>query len=296
MILVTGATGPSGAAVVREFARHKAPVRALVRNGTKARALELDALPGVDLVEGDMLRPDTLGAALDGVEHVLMISSVGERLVETQCTFIDAAKQAGVRHIVKFSGAESGIGFHPEAFRGTRAHEEAERYLERSGLAWTHLRPSQFMQMYLREPPTVAANRALIRPMGKARLSPVDIEDIAKVAFALLRSGGHDGKRYDMTGPEALTMADIAERISQAVGETIRHVDIAAEDYRQALSTAGVPSGYVDLLDEIYVERRKRLESRVWLGTHAAFRIEPTTFAAFARRNAAAFQGELVPS
>lgn len=292
MILVTGATGLNGSAVIREFAQQREPVRALVRNRAKARALELDTFPTVELVEGDMLQTETLGAALYGVNRVLMISAARERLVDTQCTFIDAAKTAGIHHIVKFSGADSGVDFNPQAFRGTRRHEEVERYLERSGLAWTHLRPSQFMQMYLREPPTVAANKALIRPMGNAKLSPVDVDDIAKVAFALLRDGGHEGMSYDMTGPEALTMTDVAERISQAIGKTIRYVDIAPENYRQTLSAAEIPQDFADVLDEVYAERRKRPESRVYLGTHEAFGVRPTTFAEFALRNAGVFRGE----
>jgi uncharacterized protein YbjT (DUF2867 family) len=296
MILVTGATGLNGSAVIREFARQKEPVRALVRNPAKARALGLDTLARVEIVEGDMLRPETLGPALDGVERVLMISSARERLVETQCTFIDAARKAGVRQIIKFSGAESGIGFNPEAFRGTRRHEEIERYLERSGLAWTHLRPSQFMQMYLREPPTIAAANALVRPMDDAKLAPVDVEDIAKVAFALLRNGGHEAKSYDMTGPEALPMADIADRISRAIGRTVPYVNIAPDEYRQVLSRAETPQDFADVLDEVYAERRKRPESRVHLGTHEAFGVQPTMFAEFARRNAAVFRGESAPA
>src|SRR5262249_34662450 len=114
--------------VIREFARQNTPVRALVRSRARARALEI--LPTVKFVEADMLRPETLGAALDGVDRVLMISSPDPRMVETQCTFIDASKKAGVRHIVKFSGAESGVGFNPKAFRFTRMHEQIERYLE----------------------------------------------------------------------------------------------------------------------------------------------------------------------
>lgn len=125
----------SGSIVIREFARQKTPVRALVRSRAKARALE--TLPTVEFVEGDMARPETLGAALHGVDRVLMISSSDPRMVETQCTFIDASKKAGVRHIVKFSGAESGIGFNPKAFRFTRMHAQIERYLEGSGLEWT---------------------------------------------------------------------------------------------------------------------------------------------------------------
>jgi uncharacterized protein YbjT (DUF2867 family) len=163
MVLVTGAAGLSGSIVIREFARQKTPVRALVRSRTKASALE--TLATVELVEADMLRPETLDAALRGVDRVLMISSSNARMLETQCTFIDAAKKAGVRHIVKFSGAESGIDFNPENFRFTRMHEEIERYLERSGLKWTHLRPSQFMQVYLREVPTIVTENALFLPM-----------------------------------------------------------------------------------------------------------------------------------
>src|SRR2546429_9308008 len=143
MILVTGATGLSGSAVIQEFARQSAKVRALVRNRAKERAFE--ALPTVEIVEGDMLRPQTLAAALSGVDRILMISTSDRHMVETQCMFIVAAKSAGVRHIIKFPGKESGIGFNPANFGPTRMHEEVERYLERSGLAWTHLRPSQFM-------------------------------------------------------------------------------------------------------------------------------------------------------
>jgi len=221
-----------------------------------------------------------------------MISSPDPQMVETQCTFIDASKKAGVRHIVKFSGAESGVGFNPKAFRFTRMHEQIERYLEGSGLAWTHLRPSQFMQVYLREVPTIVAENALFLPMGNAKLSPVDIEDIAKVAFAVLLNGGHEAKSYDMTGPEALTMTEIAERISQAIGKTIRYVDVAPEEKRRALLAAGTPPELTDAIDELFAERRKRLESRVYLGTHELLGIQPATFAEFARRNAALFRGE----
>ncbi|GHO62751.1 hypothetical protein KSC_016430 [Ktedonobacter sp. SOSP1-52] len=127
-------------------------------------------------------------------------------------------------------------------FRPTRMHEEVERYLERPGLAWTHLRPSQFMQFFLPHVPTGVdvAQNALIIPMENARLSPVDIEDIAKVAFALLRSSGHEGKSYDMTGPEALTMTEVAERISQAIGKTIQYVNVSLEPKRQALQAIGM--------------------------------------------------------
>lgn len=289
MILVTGAAGLSGSIVIQEFARQKTPVRALVRDRAKAQRLEV--LPGVEIVEGDMSRPETLGAALNGVKRVLVISTSAQEMVETQCTFIDACKQAGVPHVVKFSGAESGVGFDPNSFRFMQMHEAIERYLEGSGLAWTHLRPSQFMQIYFRELPTIKAADAIFLPMGSSKLSPVDLEDVAKVAFAVLQGEGHEGKSYEMTGPEALTMAEVAERISQASGKTVRYVDVTPEEKRKALLAAGIPPVFADALDELFAERRRRVESRVYLGTHEAFGIRPTPFAEFAHRNAAVFRG-----
>jgi len=294
MILVTGAAGLNGSTIMREFAGQQARVRALVRSRAQARVL--DALPTVEVVEGDMLKPDTLGAALDGVERVLLISSSNQQMVETQCTFIDACKKDGVRHVVKFSGAESCIGFDPRNFRFTRMHHDIERYLERSGLAWTHLRPSQFMQVYLRETPTIVAQSAIFLPAESITLSPVDIDDIAKVAFKILRTGGHESKSYDMTGPEALTMTDVAERISAAIGKAVRYVNVKPEERRRALLAAGISPALADALDEQTAERLKHPESRVYLRTHDAFQIRPTTFAQFAHRNANAFRGEAVLS
>ena len=287
MILVTGASGLSGSAVIREFARQAYPVRALVRSRAKAQTLE--TLPTVEVVEGDMLRAETLGGALEGVERVLLISSADQQMLEAQCAFIDAAKKAGVRHIVKFSGLNAALD---SPFLFTQMHAEIERYLQRSGLAWTHLRPSQFMQMYLREVPTIVAESAFFLPLEDAKLAPVDIEDIAKVAFALLHAEGHEGKSYAMTGPQALSMTEIAEQISLAIGKTVRYVNIAQVERRRTLLGAGVPPYFADALDVQGSLRRLGTEAVVHPETHAAFGIRPTTFAEFARRHAAAFRGE----
>jgi uncharacterized protein YbjT (DUF2867 family) len=213
-------------------------------------------------------------------------------MVDTQCAFIDAAKRAGVRHIVKFSGAESGIGFDAAKFRFTRMHEEIERHLEGSGVAWTHLRPSQFMQVYLREAPTIKAHSALLLPLENVRLSPIDIEDIAKIAFLLLRDGGHEGERLDMTGPEALSMAEIAALLSEVIGRAIRYVNVDPAERRRGMLAAGLPEYLVDAMDEQAAERRNRPESRVNLDVHRAFGVRATRFIEFARRNAAVFRGE----
>lgn len=287
MILITGAAGASGSAVIREFAGNNVPVRALVRHAARAR--ELEQFPTLDVVVGDMLRPETLGPVLDGVDRALLISSAGPEMLDTQCRFIDAARQAGVGHIVKFSGKESGIGFDPLRFRFTRMHELIEDYLEASGVAWTHLRPSQFMQVYLREGPIIAAERALFLPLENVALSPIDVRDVAKVAFAVLCGNDQEGKSYEMTGPEALTMSEVAERISRAIGRTVRYVDVAPAERRQALLAGGMSAYMADALDEQGEERRRRPTSKVNLSTHEAFAVRPTRFEEFAREHAQVF-------
>jgi uncharacterized protein YbjT (DUF2867 family) len=295
MLLITGGTGQNGRTTIGEFVREKRHVRVLVRNLAKASNIGLDRIAEVELVQGDMGKPDTLAAALDGVERVLMISSPTSDMLDTQCRFIDACERKGVRHVIKFSGAESGIGFDPAKFRFAQMHEDIEDYLEGSGLAWTHVRPSQFMQVYLREAPDIAAKGLLRLPFGSISLSPVDVGDIAKVAYRLLRDGGHESERLDMTGPEALTMNDIAARISTAVGKPVRYEAISAEDRRKSLLASGMPPDFADALDEQLTERLKRPQSRVYLGTHETFGIQPTTFAEFAERNANAFRGDVRP-
>lgn len=291
MILVTGTTGLSGSAIIREFARQNIPVRALFRAPAKARRFA--GMASVEPVQGDMLRPDSLTVALRGVDRVLMISSARERMVETQCTFIDAVKAAGVPYVVKYSGKESGVGFDPERFSGTRGHLEIERYLEASGLAWTHLRPSQFMQLYL--PGTLTGvdphRHELRMPIGESKLAPVDIEDVAKVAVALMCSDGHLGRAYDMTGPEALSMKEVCERISEATGSAFQYVDLPLTGKLAELRAEGMPEPTIRILTELFTERARRAESHLRLDTHRAFGVRPTSFREFALRNANAFRG-----
>ncbi|WP_406265508.1 SDR family oxidoreductase [Nocardia sp. NBC_00881] len=289
MRLLTGATGHAGSIVLREFARQQIPVRVLVRDpGTAAWIRDL---PTVEVVHGDMLVPESLTDAFDDVDRVLMISSPRDNMVQTQCRFIDAAQAAGVGHIVKFGGKESGTTFDANAFRGTRWHLEIEKYLENSGVAWTHLRPSQFMQFYL--PGTLTGvdphRQALVMPISESRLSPVDIADIAQVAVAMMQAEGIEGKAYDMTGPEALTMTEITDRISEATGRTFRYESVTPERKRALHAAEGLPPEVLDLLDEIYRGRLASPDSRVDLGAHREFGVEPTTFAEFARRYAADF-------
>jgi uncharacterized protein YbjT (DUF2867 family) len=289
MLLVTGAAGLTGSAVIDEFARRSLPVRALVRQ--PAQAARFEGLPTVEVAIGDMLDFASLPAALDGVDRALMISTAGLQMMDAQCTFIEAAKSAGVQHIAKVSGIDSGIGFDPYAFRAGRWHAHIERYLMRSGVAWTLIRPTQFMQFYL--PSTVTGvdpvARELVMPIGDSELTPVDIADIAKVAVALLHSNGHEGKSYFMTGPQALTMTQAVDEISRATGANFTYRPVTLEQKRRDLAAAGLPSEALDLLDELFSERARCTTSYVDISTHELFGVQPTTFAQFARKHTAEF-------
>ena len=286
-LLVSGAGGNSGRLIVQALAAQGQPVSALVRD--KANAAALGELPGISLYAGDMLHKDSLSAALDGVERALLISSANDRMVDTQCTFIDACKTAGVRHVIKFSGEESQQGYDPEKFRFTREHEQIEDYLENSGLAWTHLRPSQFMQVYLREVPLIRQTGALRLPLEQIEMSPVDLRDVAHIAAALMITGGQEGKALRITGPEALSMADIAARIGRIIGHTVPYVPISWPERAAALTTSGLPAYFIEALAGQAAERCRHPEAIVDTSTHQLFKITPTTFSHFASDHAAGF-------
>jgi uncharacterized protein YbjT (DUF2867 family) len=287
MILVTGATGLNGSALVRVLAQRGVPVRALVRNRAKAAALA--ALANVEIVEGDMARPETLALPLHGVERAMLISSSVPEMLDVQSNFIDAAKKAGVRHVVKLSGIMPEID---SAFRFARMHGEIEKRLEASGLAFTHLRAGEFMPAYFRQVPMIVGKGALFLPMENAKIASTDVGDIAEVAADTLTGSGHEGKIYPLTGPEALTMAEVAVRLSAVTGKPIKYVNVPPEDARKAQLAAGMPPYLADALFELFAERRKGKEANVSRVTETVFKRKPTLFSEFAARNAAIFRGE----
>jgi uncharacterized protein YbjT (DUF2867 family) len=287
MILVTGATGLNGGELVRLLSARGVPVRALVRNASRAAALS--SLANVEIVEGDMERPETLAEPLRGVDRAMLISSSNAAMLEVQSNFIDAARKAGVTHMVKLSGIIPDID---SPFRFARMHGEVELKLERSGIAFTHLRAGEFMHSYFRQVPAIVARGALSLPMEDARIASIDVSDIAEVAAKALTESGHEGKTYPLTGPEALTMAEVAEKLSAATGREISYVNVTPEEAKRARLAAGVPEYTADALDELFAERRKGKESEVYPVFEELIGRRPTSFDEFARRNAAIFRGE----
>jgi uncharacterized protein YbjT (DUF2867 family) len=290
MILVTGATGLNGSELIRRLSARGVAVRALVRDPAKAAAIA--ALPNVEIVQGDMARPNTLTAALSGVDRAMLISSSDPMMLDVQTNFIEAAGKAGVKHIVKLSGIMPELD---SAFRFARMHGEIEKRLEASGMAFTHLRAGEFMPAYFRQAPNIAAKGAMFLPMEEARIASIDVGDIAEIAAKVLTSPGHEGKTYPLTGPEALTMTEVAAKLSAATGKPIRYVNVPPEAARQAQLAAGMPPYLADALFELFAERRNGKEAKVWPDAAVLLGRRATSFDEFARRNAAIFQGEAAP-
>ena len=287
MILVTGATGLNGGELVRLLSARGVQVRALVRSAARAEALS--SLPNVEIVEGDMARPETLSGALRGVDRAMLISSSDPVMLEVQSNFIDAAAKAGVRHVVKLSGIMPDLD---SPFRFARMHGEIEQRLERSGMAFTHLRAGEFMHAYFRQVPAIVTKGSFFLPMEDAKIASIDVGDIAEVAATVLTSPGREGKIYPLTGPEALSMAEVAEKLSTATGKTIRYVNVAPEEARRNQLAAGVPQYTADALAELFAERRKGKEAQVSPIIETIIGRRPTGFDSFAERNAAIFRGE----
>lgn len=148
------------------------------------------------------------------------------------------------------------------------------------------------MQVYFEEVPDIVKFGEIRLPLGDTTLAPVDIEDIAKVAHAVLTTSGHEGKTYVMTGPEALTMGDVADRISDAIGKPVTYRNVSPEEKRRAWLDANYPPPRANAFLQLFAERSRLGRSSVDLSAHEHFGIEPTTFAQFARRNAEVFRGD----
>ncbi len=287
MILVTGATGLVGGELVQRLSARGVAVRALVRN--RAKAARIAALPHVEVVEGDLARPETLAGPLAGVDRAMLISSSDPAMLDVQSSFITAAKQAGVKHLVKLSGIMPELD---SPFRFARMHGEIEQRLLRSGVPFTNLRAGEFMHSYFRAVPTIVAKSALFLPMADARIASIDVGDVAEVAAAVLTGTGHENKTYAITGAEALTMTEVAERLAAAVGKPIRYVDVPPEEAKAAQLAAGFSPYLADALFELFAERRRGKEATVSPVLETVFGIRPLRFAEFATRHAARFRGE----
>ncbi|HEX8528739.1 MAG TPA: SDR family oxidoreductase [Cytophagales bacterium] len=284
-VLVLGATGKVGSAVIRSLIAKQVPVKALVRDPAKAR----DVLPeGVALLAGDLEQPATLQKAMKGVEKVFLATPNTLWQVAAEKAVIDAARAAGVQHVVKLSGGSA----HPASpVRIARWHGEVERYLEASGLAFTHLQPEFFMQNLLGAAASVAQG-VLAMPLGVAPFGLVDARDIAAVAAGVLTQEGHAGNTYRITGPEALSMPQIAHLFSQELGREVEYTPLTAEAFIAQLTGWGVPRWSATALAEVFVSVAAGNANFITDAVATVGGGTPRTFRNFVREHLSLFAGQ----
>jgi uncharacterized protein YbjT (DUF2867 family) len=255
----------------------------MVRNRERAIAI---ALPNVEIVEGDFDRPETLLSALVNVDRAFLLTNSTERAEAQQLAFVDAAHQSGVNHIVKLSqfaaDAQSPVRF-------LRYHAVVEAAIQTSGIAYTFLRPNLFMQGLLSFRPTIVSQNAFYAAIGAAKISVVDVRDIAESAVAALTAAGHEGKIYNLTGSQALTHAEMAEQLSVGLSRQIVFTDIPPEAMREQLLSIGMPVWQADGLLEDYAHYRRNEAAAVLSGVQDAIGKEPRSFQAFVRDYAKMF-------
>lgn len=283
MILVTGATGSNGTEILKLLAAQNVPVRAMVRQRDRAKDI---AAPKVEIVEGDFNRPETLLGALSGVERAFLVAPSSDRVEMQQLAFVDAAKQSGVKQLVYLSQFDTKAD---SPVRFLRYHAAVEAAIQSSGMAYTFLRPNLFMQGLLNFRSTIATQNAFYAAAGDAKVSAVDVRDIAEVAVAALTETGHEGKIYDLTGSQALTHAQMAEYLSTALDRQITFVDISPESMHEFLLGAKFPLWQADGLLEEYAHYQRNEAATIGSGVKDAIGKEPRSFETFAHDYAPMF-------
>lgn len=248
MILVLGATGTTGGEVARQLIARGERPRLLVRNRAKAAEFE----NGAEIVEGDLADTASVQAALAGIEQVYLVSA-GLDGFDHEIKLIDVAKAAGVRHIVKLSV----IGADQPVLTFSQWHGRVENYLKDSGIAWTMLRPGNFMSnaiLFWAE--TIKAQGVFYQPTGDGRWPSIAPEDIAAVAVVALSTGGHEGQGYTLTGDKPMNGEEYAAVLSEVLGKPIKFVDVPPDVAQQGMLMGGMPAEYAEAVMNLMLAMR----------------------------------------
>ncbi len=241
LFLVTGATGNVGRHVVSGLLNAGARVRALSRNPAFA------GLPDqVEVIGGDLTIPQTLDGCLDGVDGVFLLMR-SPSVLEAMPAFLDSAASHAKR-IVFLSSSAVRDDIEPQTNPIAKIHADVERLIERSVLEWTFLRPGGFATNALTWwAPQIWVGDTIRWPYGAVSSAPIHERDMAEVAVRALLDGGHGGKKYVLTGPEALTQIEQVRILGEAIGRRLRFEEISSTAARDELA-ALMPSYIVEML------------------------------------------------
>lgn len=282
-ILVTGATGNIGMELCKELAARKVSFRAMVRAAKDAARLEESK---AEVAVGDFDDAGSVADALAGIERAFLLTNSSERAETQQINFVETAQKAGVAHIVKLSQWAADDN---SPVRFLRYHAAVESRIRDSGLDYTFLRPNLFMQGLLGFKDSLIEQNKFFAHIGDAKISAVDVRDIAAAAAETLAGTGHAGRIYNLTGPEALSHWEMAEKLSKALNREITFVDVSPEAMRCALKAAGFPEWQLEGLIEDYAHYARGEAAEVTTGVQDATGKPPRNFNDFARDYAPAF-------
>ncbi|MEV6155234.1 NAD(P)H-binding protein [Nonomuraea sp. NPDC052129] len=276
MILVTGATGNVGSALVAALAQAGQGVRALVRD---PRAATLP--PGVQPVTGDLNEPGSLADALTGVRGVFLLPGYAD-----MPGLLAQIRRAGVERVVLLSGGSAGQADMSNAV--SRYMALSEQATRAAGVPWTFLRPRAFMSNALRWLPQLQAGDVVRVPFAGVAAATIDPADIAAVAALALTSDGHEGRIYELTGPDSLLPADQVAVLAKVLDRDLRCEGQPDEEARAQME-ATMPVEYVDAFFSFYVDGTLD-ESQVLPTVQEVTGHPPRTFEQWARAHADAFR------
>jgi uncharacterized protein YbjT (DUF2867 family) len=226
-----------------------------------------------DVVSLDYANPDTFGPALRDIT-ALYLASPGDSHPEPEMRLVDVARAAGVERVVKLSVMD--------ADKADSPLRRVERHIEASGLRWTHVRPTWFMQNFSTSHAAAIRGGTLAEPAGEARTAFVDARDIAAVAFEALTKPGHEGQAYTLTGPALLSRADVAAAFTKELGRTVTYVAVSDEQFRAAVN-GHMPQSYVELLSALYAKVRAGKTERQTDDVHRVLGRDPIPLEQFIR-------------
>ncbi|MFJ9824455.1 NAD(P)H-binding protein [Streptomyces sp. NPDC101160] len=241
MFVVIGAGGTVGREVVAGLRADGRPVRAFVRDPGRVRFG-----PGVEVAVGDLGRPETVRAALDGAEAVFVLSA-GPDAAAQEAVVADEVRRCRVGRVVKLSSVAAD---EPALGSYGRAHAQAEQAFARTGAEFTALRPTAFMSNVLQWRASITAEGTVYQTYGRIPRAVVDPADVAAAAVVCLTTDGHGGKVHRLTGPEALTAPQQAARVAALLGRPLTYVEAPREAAAEAMAAGGLPAGFAaGLLD-----------------------------------------------